>query len=214
MALYFNISNLTIFIEALKKYTFTILNVELTYAIFLLPLLYFIVNYITKKYGYKTSVVSITLSGLGLVLFYTLISFALGSSLQLQNISGEFCGYVISQFVNLTIYSVLTESLFGKEIDVLVHLGLIGSYIISSFINLIVYYFLFMNTNIPKVTLFTNYLFSLIINYMFYTLIYLNKVALNNFWKGYLITLIIQAVICLFISFIDLKVKRGIEKDA
>ncbi len=170
---------LTIFIEALKKYTFTILNVELTYAIFLLPLLYFIVNYITKKYGYKTSVVSITLSGLGLVLFYTLISFALGSSLQLQNISGEFCGYVISQFVNLTIYS-----------------------------------FLLNNTKENYFLIFTNYLFSLIINYMFYTLIYLNKVALNNFWKGYLITLIIQAVICLFISFIDLKVKRGIEKDA
>ncbi len=171
---------LTIFLESLKKYTFTIFGVNLTYALFLLPSVYFIANYIMKKYGYKKAIVSVSASGLALVLFYTLITIMLKSNLLLTDISGEFCGYVISQFVNITIYAFLLNN--TKEEN----------------------YFLVVGT----------YMFSLIINYMFYTLIYLNKLALNNFWKGYLITLVIQLVICLIIGIFDLKIKRGREKDA
>lgn len=170
---------LTIFLSSLKKYTFTIFNINLTYAIFLLPLLYLTANYITKKYGYKKSVVSIVVSSLSLVLFYTLLSIILKEKLQLENIAGEFCGLVISQFVNLTIYS-----------------------------------FLLNNTKLNYFLVVINYMFSLVINYMFYTLIYLEKVAQTNFWKGYFITLIIQLVISLVIGFIDMKIKRGKEKDA
>ncbi len=167
---------LTIFLESLKKYTFSIFGVNLTYALFLLPGVYLIANYITKKYGYKKCVVSIVASALSLVLFYTLMSFILNKKLLLENISGEFCGYVISQFANLTIYS-----------------------------------FLLNNTKANYFLIAINYIFSLIINYMFYTLIYLNQVALNNFWKGYFITLGIQVVICLILAFIDMQIKRGRE---
>ncbi len=170
---------MTIFLEALKKYTFTIFNVNLTYALFLLPVVYLIANYIMKKYGYKKAVVSISISGLALVLFYTLVTVLLKRELLLTNISGEFCGYVISQFANLTIYA-----------------------------------FLLNNTKLNYFLVVINYIFALVINYMFYTLIYLNKVVLNNFWKGYLITLLIQTVICFIIGFLDIKIKRGIEKDA
>ncbi len=173
------LATLVIFLEALKKYTFEIFNVNLTYALFLLPAVYLITNYITKKYGYKKCVVSIVASALALVLFHTIISLILNSSLKLENIGGEFCGYVISQFVNLTIYT-----------------------------------FLLNNTKINYFFTVINYLFALIINYMFYTLIYLNKVVLDNFWKGYFITLIIQTIICLIIGVLDVKIKRGKEKDA
>ena len=170
------LTTMTIFLEALKKYTFTIFNVNLTYAIFLLPGIYLIANYITKKYGYKKCVVSIVMSALALVLFYTLMSFLLNRSLVLENISGEFCGYVISQFVNLTIYSFLLNNAKTN-------------------------YFLIL----------VNYVFSIIINYMFYTLIYLNQVVLNNFWGGYFITLIIQIFVCCIMTAIDIQIKRGRE---
>ena len=167
---------LTIFLESLKKYTFPIFGVNLTYAVFLLPGVYLVANYITKKYGYKKCVVSIVASALALVLFYTLMCIILNRELLLQDISGEFCGYAISQLANLTIYS-----------------------------------FLLNNTKANYFLIAINYIFSLIINYMFYTLIYLNQVALNNFWKGYFITLGIQIIVCLILSAIDIRIMRGRE---
>ena len=158
--------------ESLKTYTFNIGKVALTYSIFLLPFLYLITNFITKKYGYKKSVVAIAISGLSVVLFITLITVSLGRELILTNISGEFCGYIISQFVNLTIYSFLLNN--TKE-----------------------YYMLTV----------ANYLFSLIVFYMFYTLIYLNIIVLDNFWVGYILTILIQSIICLGIAFIDKRIK-------
>lgn len=168
------LSTLVILLESLKNYTFTISNVDLTYSLLLLPLVYFIVNYITKKYDYKKAIAAIAISGVMSVCFSVVISFALGKQLLLSNLTGEFCGYVVSQFVNLTIYM-----------------------------------FLLNNTKSPYILVFLNYMFSLIVYYMFYTLIYLNLIILDNFWEGYLITLGIQTVICLVLAFIDKKIARG-----
>ena len=139
---------------------------------------YFIVNYITKKYGYKKSVVAIVISALSVVLFVTIMSVVLGTELLLENVSGEFCGYVISQFVNLTIYSFLLNNTKGNYILTVI-----------------------------------TYIFSLIVYYMFYTLIHLNIIVFDNFSQGYIITILIQAVICFILGFIDMKVKRGIEEE-
>ena len=46
---------------------------------------------------------------------------------------------------------------------------------------------------------------------MFYTLIYLKMILLDQYWKGYFITLTIQIIICIPIAIIDKKIKRGIE---
>ena len=168
------LTTLVILLESLKNYTFHIAGVNLTYALFLLPLVYFIVNYICKKYDYKKAIAAIAISGVMFVCFIAIMSFALGERLILSNISGEFCGYVISQFINLTIYT-----------------------------------FLLNNTKSPYILVFLNYMFALIIYYMFYTLIYLNMIILDNFWTGYFITLGIQVLICLPITIIDKRIKRG-----
>ena len=47
---------------------------------------------------------------------------------------------------------------------------------------------------------------------MFYTLIHLNMIILDGFWKGYFITIFIQAIICIGLTYIDNKIKRGIDK--
>lgn len=165
---------LVILIESLKTYKFEISGVNLTYGIFLLPLTYLLVNYITKKYNYKKGVAAIALSGVSLVFFVNIMSFALGERFMLSSISGEFCGYVASHFVSLTIYI-----------------------------------FLLNNTKSPFILVFLNYIFSIIVFYMFYTLIYLNMIILDNFWNGYFTTLIIQSVVCLPITYIDKRIKRG-----
>ena len=73
-------------------------------------------NYITKKYGYAKSVIGIAMSGLLLVLFALVMSFVIGRNFSFYDISGEFCGYVVSQFVNLTIYQFLLVNTAGSFI--------------------------------------------------------------------------------------------------
>ncbi len=170
-------TTLVILIESLKSYNFKIFGVYLTYSVFLLPLVYFLANYITKKYDYKKTVATIAISGVILICFPMGMSFILGKSLPLSSLSGEFCAYVVSHFINLTIYL-----------------------------------FLLNNTKSPKILIFLNYLFALIIFYMFYTLIHLNMIILDNFWEGYILTIIIQLFIIIPIVIIDKSIKRGFNK--
>ncbi len=170
------LTTLVILLESLKSYMFMISKVSLSYSLFLLPLVYFIVNYIAKKYDYKKAIAAIAISGVMFVCFSGIMSFALGERLILTSVSGEFCGYVVSQFVSLTIYL-----------------------------------FLLNNTKSPGILIYLNYMFALIIYYMFYTLIYLNMIILDTFWTGYFITIAIQAVLCIPIAIVDKKIKRGQE---
>ncbi len=166
------LTTLTILLESLKSYTFTIAGTNLTYAIFLLPGIYFISNYIAKKYDYKKAVSAIAISGVMFVSFSAIMAFALGERLILTNVSGEFCAYVVSQFTNLSIYM-----------------------------------FIINNTKSTYPLVFLNYLFSLIVYYMIYTLIYLYRISLDTFWIGYFITLGIQFIICIPLSIWDNKIK-------
>jgi len=168
------LTTLVILLGSLKTYTFKFMGVDITFAIFFLPLIYFIANYITKKYDYKKTVAAIAISGVMSICFMAILYFALGKNLVLSSLSGEFCGYVISQFVNLTIYS-----------------------------------FLMNNTKSPAPLIFLTYIFSLIVFYMFYTLIYLNMIILDTFWTGYLLTIGIQSLICIPLTIFDKLIKRG-----
>ena len=164
------LTTLVIFLESLKTYTFEVAGVDLTYSLLFLPLVYFITNYISKKYDYKKAVAAIAISGVFFVCFTAIVSFALGDRLILSSISGEFCAYVISQFINLTLYTYLSN-----------------------------------NTSMPGTLIFINYMFSLIIYYMFYTLIYLEMVTVDSYWVGYFATLAIQIVICIPLAIADKK---------
>lgn len=122
------LTTLVILTESLKYYTFPIAGVSLSYSIFLLPFLYLITNYIDKKYDYKKAVSSIAISGVLFVCYSAIISFGLGQRLILSSISGEFIGYVISQLVNLTIYTFLQNN--TKSPLLLIYLNYIFSLIV------------------------------------------------------------------------------------
>lgn len=101
------LSTIVILGHALKDYSFSFDNVSLTYSIFILPVVFFITNFITKKYGYGKSIVAISFSGVALVVFSFLMSLIIGQQFNFYDICGEFCGYVVSQFVNLSIYQFI-----------------------------------------------------------------------------------------------------------
>ena len=97
------LSTLVILISSLGNYKFNIGTTNLTYAIFLLPLVYFLANYITKKYGYRKTIVAISASSVSLVVFNVIMCLIVGKNINLVSISSEFSGYLISQLVNLSI---------------------------------------------------------------------------------------------------------------
>ena len=57
-----------------------------------------------------------------------------------------------------------------------------------------------------------NYMFSLIVYYLFYTIIYLDLVIYEDYWTIYFLTLSLQFVVCAVVAFIDCKIKRGHER--
>lgn len=142
------LTTLVIFISSLKSYTFTLLNVELTYAVLFLPLVYFVANYITKMFDYKKSIAAIAISGVMSICFLALISFATGKTLILSRHSAEFCGYVVSQFSNLLLYYSLTK----KNKNTLINLFIVN------LLSLIIFYFFYTLINLKELTYTTYWL--------------------------------------------------------
>ena len=168
------LTTLLILTESLKTYTFKIMGVDLTYSLFLLPVAYFLIDIIAKKFDYKRAIAAIAVSGVVFVSFSFIVAYFIESNLILRSVSGEFCAYVVSAFVNLTIYM-----------------------------------FLLNNTESPQVLVLFTYVFSLVVYYMLYTLLYLNMIIFDTYWLGYFLTLSIQIFICIGLSIIDRKTKRG-----
>ena len=171
------LTTLVIFISSLKSYTFTLLGVELTYAVLFLPLIYFVVNYITKMFDYKKAVAAIAISGVMSICFLAIISFSMGKTLIISRHSAEFCGYVVSQFFNLLLY-----------------------------------YYLVNNRRNSLINMFIVNLLSLIIFYLFYTLINLKDLTHSTYWLGYGLTIVIQGIICITLTILDYKIRKKNKK--
>ena len=135
------LTTLVIFLSSLKSYTFTLMEVELTYAVLFLPLIYFIANYITKMFDYKKTVAAIAISGVMSICFLAIISFAMGKNLILTKHSADFCGYVVSQFFNLTLYQFLVSNKKNTLINLF----------IVNLLSLIIFYFFYSLINISGI---------------------------------------------------------------
>ena len=101
------LSTIVILGESLKTYTFNLLGVNLTYVIFLLPFIFMVTNYITKKYGFKRTLTAIIISSISLIAFVLLMNFAIGKTFTISSISGGLAGYLVSQTINTMIYKFL-----------------------------------------------------------------------------------------------------------
>ncbi len=174
----FLLTTVLILMESLKTYTFEYQGITLSFTLFLLPFVYLISNYIMKKYGVKKCVLGISISSLSLVVFYAVMRYVVAGRVDFTNIAGEFCGYILSQLINLIIVN-----------------------------------FLLNNTKSPTILIYLNYLFAIVLFYLFDTLISLQMIILDDFWITYFVTLGLQAIICLPIALIDKHVKRGLPKE-
>lgn len=89
---------------SLKTYQFHLMNTSLSFSVFVIPILVFISNYITKKYGFSDSFKSILIASLIVVAFLILIQDLTNRKLILLDIILPFIIYFISLFLNLAIY--------------------------------------------------------------------------------------------------------------
>ena len=106
------LSTLLILAESVKTYTFTLPNItpRLSYSIILIPIIYLILNYITKKYGSKKSISSMCLSAVAVIVYLLIMTFALNQTFSIKPISGELCAYLISSMANIIIYNYLLNN--------------------------------------------------------------------------------------------------------
>lgn len=132
------LSTLIILIESLKTYKFNLFGTKVTYAIFLLPFVFAITNYITKKYGYRRSLTAILISSISLIAFVIIMNFAIGRTFSFSSISSEFLAYLVSQLANATIYKFLLVNTTSPFILVLLNyiFGYIVYYMIYTIVHL------------------------------------------------------------------------------
>lgn len=171
------LSTVVILGESLKNYSFELFGVTLTYTIFILPVMYLLVNYITKKYDYKRAISAICISTAALVAYTYGISYSVGRAVSILDIAGEMAGYLLSQLVNLHIYL-----------------------------------FMLNNSRSPRLLVWINYMFSLVLFYMIYTLMNLNVLVTETYWIGYFTTIFIQGIESIIFTIIDKFIRRGIEE--
>ena len=131
------LSTLVILAESLKTYNFQIKGINLTYVIFILPFIYMVTNYITKKYGFRRTLIAIFVSAISLISFILLMNFAIGRTFDISNIVGGLLGYLISQMVNTIIYKFLLVNTNSPYL--LIVLNYIFTYIVFYMLYTIVY---------------------------------------------------------------------------
>ena len=168
------LTTLVILIESIKGYTFGLLQCQIPFSIVLIPLIYIISNFITKKYNYKKTLTAIGISTVCLIGYLFIMCFAIGKEFLISNIIGDIGAYASSQMLNLILCS-----------------------------------FLMYNTKPNIVLIFSTYLLSIIIFYMTYTIIYLDSMPLDNYWKIYIISIGINGLICMPLAVIDKCIKFG-----
>lgn len=163
----FLLTTLNLLIFSLGSYTFQIENISLSYSLFFLPINYFILNYIIKKFGYKKSIVAIIISSSIIIFYNVVMNFTLSRKLFIYDILGYFIAYVVSNFVNLFVYYILDR-----------------------------------DTRVPFSLLFFNYTFTIIIFYLVYTLININKLVLDGYMLSYFSSILINIIIGFVLSFV------------
>ena len=115
---------------------------------------------------------------------------------------------IIISTLSLIGFLLITSFAIGKEFLIEPIIGDILAYIASQAVNLLLCWYLVLKTKPNTIIVFGCYLLSLIVFYMTYTLINLNNMSLDNYWKIYLITMFIQAIISMPLAVIDKYIKK------
>lgn len=99
-----------IFVVSLKDFTFSIFQVSISYTIFILPILFFLIDLIIKEIGYKPAGIALLVSTIALYLSSVVVDMLFGVSFSFLNYFGVSFAYLFSQFLNLSIYYYMIDN--------------------------------------------------------------------------------------------------------
>ena len=110
----------------------------------------------------------------------------------------------ISYSACLLLLFAIVASLFGQhDVDYVPLTGELFGYMLSQMINLSIYYYLLINTKNDKIPYLGSYIAAMSVDTLVSMLFASRLVVLASFWRTYFVTIIIQAIISIFLIYFD-----------
>ena len=135
----FFLTSLAIFVSVLRGIKFDIDMYSISLTVFIYPMVFYILNGITRKYGYNKALESIFISSAIMILFMVITGFIFNKDIDALTYLGLFASYLVSCFLNLVIYYFLYMNTTVPKIT------LFTNYLFVIMVNEIIYLLLSFN---------------------------------------------------------------------
>lgn len=110
----------------------------------------------------------------------------------------------ISYSACLLLLFAIVASLFGQhDVDYVPLTGELFGYMLSQMINLSIYYYLLINKKDDKIPYLGSYIAAMLVDTLVSMLFASRLVVLASFWRTYFVTILIQAIISIFLIYFD-----------
>lgn len=134
------LTTLIILTESIKGYTFRLFECDISFSIILIPLIFIISNFITKKYNHKKTIFAISISTLCLIGYLFIMCFAIGKEFIITDIIGDIGAYLAAQCINLILCSFL---IYNTKPNVFL---IFSTYLLALIIFYMTYTLIYLNT--------------------------------------------------------------------
>ena len=135
----FFLTSLAIFSSVLRGIKFDIDIYSISVCVFIYPMIFYILNVMTRKYGYHRSLEAIFISATIMILFMLISGFIFNKDIDTLTYLGLFTSYLLSSFLNLIIYYFLFMNTTVPKIT------LFTNYLFSIIVSEMVYLVLTLN---------------------------------------------------------------------
>lgn len=103
----FLLASCLLLVQILDNFKVTILYVDTTYKMLMFPVLFFITNAITKKFGFRSATKSIVIATFAGFIFSAFLNILLLNKIDVFITLGDLIGFLVAMFINLSIYYYL-----------------------------------------------------------------------------------------------------------
>lgn len=103
----------------------------------------------------------------------------------------------------LLLFAIVASLLGQHDVDYVPLTGELFGYMLSQMINLSIYYYLLINTKNYKMPYLGSYIAAMLVDTLVSMLFASRLVVLASFWRTYFVTILIQAIISIFLIYFD-----------
>ena len=100
----------SLFFVCLHSFNLYAFDIELNYSIFILPILFFLIDVILKEVGYSYGIAALVLSAAFIFVAYMYLDILFNIEFNMIKYIGVVLAYSVSQFLNLSIYYYMLDN--------------------------------------------------------------------------------------------------------